>query len=61
MVLYPMNFLMILVGFVFTVLGSWVLYKGVKNTRSKGIFDGLYDFVIGAGLFILGLIIWSGF
>ena len=56
-----MNFLMILVGFVFTVLGSWVLYKGVKNTRSKGIFDGLYDFVIGAGLFILGLIIWSGF
>jgi len=56
-----MNFLMILVGLVFTLLGLWVFYKGVKHTRSKGFFDGLYDFVIGIGLFILGLVIWSGF
>ena len=56
-----MNFPKILVGLVLTLLGLWVLYKGVKNTRSKGIFDGLYDFVIGIGLVILGLIIWSGF
>ena len=56
-----MNFLKILVGLVFTLLGLWVIYKGVKDTRSKGIFDGLYDFVIGIGLVLLGLIIWSGF
>ena len=56
-----MNFPKILVGLVFTLLGLWVLYKGVKDTRSKGIFDGLYDFIIGIGLVILGLIIWSGY
>ena len=55
------NFLMILVGLVFVLLGLWVLYKGFRNTRSKGIGDGFVDFVIGIGLFILGLIIWSGF
>ena len=56
-----MNFLMILVGLVFTLLGLWVVYKGIKDTRSKGIGDGFVDFVIGIGLVILGLIIWSGF
>ena len=56
-----MNFLKILVGLVFTLLGLYVCYKGVKNTRSKGIRDGLIDFVIGIGLVLLGLIIWSGY
>jgi hypothetical protein len=55
------NFLMILVGLVFTLLGLWVVYKGIRNTRSKGIGDGFVDFVIGIGLVILGLLIWSGF
>jgi len=56
-----MSFLKVLIGLIFTLLGLWVIYKGVKNTRSKGIFDGLYDFVIGIGLVLLGLLIWSGY
>ena len=56
-----MNFLKILVGLVFTLLGLYVCYKGVKNTRSKGIGDGIIDFVIGIGFVLLGLIIWSGY
>ena len=56
-----MNFLMVLVGLIFTLLGLWGVYKGIRNTRSKGIGDSFLDFVIGIGLFILGLIIWSGF
>ena len=56
-----MNFLKIFVGLVFTLLGLYVFYKGIKNTLSKGIRDGLIDFVIGIGLVLLGLIIWSGY
>jgi len=56
-----MNFYMILVGLIFILLGLWVVYKGIKDTRSKGIGDGFVNFVIGIGLVILGLIIWSGF
>ena len=55
------NFLMILVGLIFALLGLWVVYQGIKDTRSKGIGDGFVDFVIGIGLVILGLLIWSGF
>ena len=55
------NFLMILVGLIFVLLGLWVVYKGYRDTRSKGIGEGFVNFVIGIGLFILGLIIWSGF
>ena len=56
-----MNFPKILVGLVFTLLGLWVCYKGVKNTKSKGIGDGIVDFVIGIGLVLLGLIMLSGY
>ena len=56
-----MNLPKLFVGLVFTLLGLWVVYKGIKDTRSKGIGDGFVDFVIGIGLVILGLLIWSGF
>ena len=56
-----MNFLKILVGLIFNLLGLYVCYKGIKNIRSKGIRDGLIDIVIGIGLVLLGLIIWSGY
>jgi len=61
MVQFLMNLPKILVGMIFFLLGLYVLYKGVKNTRSKGIRDGIVDFIIGIGLVLLGLIIWSGF
>jgi len=51
----------ILVGLIFTLLGLYVLYKGVRTTRAKGIGEGIIDFVIGIGLVLLGLIIWSGY
>ena len=56
-----MNFPKFIVGLILTLLGLYVCYKGIKNTRSKGIGDGFVDFVIGIGFVILGLIIWTGY
>jgi len=56
-----MILLRIMAGTIFNLLGLFVLYKGIKTSRFKGIGEGFVDIIIGIGFVIIGLLIWTGY
>ena len=56
-----MILLKILAGLIFTLLGLFVLYKGIRVIRKKGIGESLIELVAGIVFVFLGLLIWLGY
>jgi len=56
-----MNFLKIIAGTIFNVLGILVLYKGIRTSRLKGIGEGFVDIIAGFVFVLIGLLIWTGY
>ena len=56
-----MNFIKIVAGLIFNLLGILVSYKGVKTTRQKGIGESFIELIAGTGFIVIGLLIWMGY
>ena len=55
-----MIILKLFAGLIFNLLGAFVLYKGIRTIRLKGI-GGFIEIFTGIGFVIIGLLIWMGF
>jgi len=51
----------IIAGAIFNLLGVLVLYKGIRESRFKGIGEGFIEIIAGLGFVLIGLLIWTGY
>jgi len=56
-----MNLPKIIAGTIFNLLGLIVLYKGIRESRLKGIREGFIDIITGFVFLLIGLLIWTGY